>query len=628
LILERFINKGRLLSSEMVKYGSKKADVPELPAGKAMPKMSPEQMKKLEEAKKKQLELVKKVKEKLDALKKDLEPFVKDATAKYKKEVVGMVLVPPKKQGEPIDVLTLLELEGKDLREKFDKKLKIEKDLNEKVKKYAKVVARAVVLDELWDMCYRGKYDVLGLVAVGMPLYDNGWIGALRVTEMHKNMVLKKFEKYVVSYVLAGSMVRGEATKTSDIDTFVVVDDTDVTRMTSQELRKKLSGIILGMGAEAGMATGVRNKLNVQVYVLTDMWDSIRSANPIIFTFLRDGIPLYDRGMFMPWKLLLRKGKITPTPEAVDSYLKSGDQALKRIKFRLREIAVEDPFYSTLVPAQGLLMMIGVAPPTPSEAPALIRKHFVKPGLLEEEYAKILEANIKLRKGIEHGLIKDVSGKELDKHVKDSEKFVKRLKKLAVQVENIEVKKEIKDLYEKASEDVLAALKMVGAKAGKDLFKTFEKEVVEAKLAPRKYMEVLNKINDLNEKKEGSRLELNRLFFEQDRYARDVFDIIRAQKGHVVERYKLAAKYGKKRADIWLLGKEAYIVKDVTNPQTNIFKYSVGSKGELKDEKKVTLKDLNKDVQKYTGTVTEVTDDMIKSLKDILGKDLKLVVGA
>ena len=52
----------------------------------------------------------------------------------------------------------------------------------------------------------------------------------------------------------------------------------------------------MGMVAEASMATGVKGKLHVQVWVLTDMWDSIKNVNPIMFNVLRDGVPLYDRG--------------------------------------------------------------------------------------------------------------------------------------------------------------------------------------------------------------------------------------------------------------------------------------------------------------------------------------------
>jgi predicted nucleotidyltransferase len=42
---------------------------------------------------------------------------------------------------------------------------------------------------------------------------------------------LQKFEKYVVSYVMGGSSIRGDISKGSDIDTYVIINDTDVKRI-------------------------------------------------------------------------------------------------------------------------------------------------------------------------------------------------------------------------------------------------------------------------------------------------------------------------------------------------------------------------------------------------------------
>ena len=52
------------------------------------------------------------------------------------------------------------------------------------------------------------------------------FLGALKITDIHKTMVLK-FDVYVASYVVAGSMFRGDA-RSNDIDVAVVIDDTDV----------------------------------------------------------------------------------------------------------------------------------------------------------------------------------------------------------------------------------------------------------------------------------------------------------------------------------------------------------------------------------------------------------------
>src|SRR3989338_11595461 len=79
-------------------------------------------------------------------------------------------------------------------------------------------------------------------------------------------------------------------------------------------------------------------------------------------------------------------------------------------------MGMEDTYYSILTPSQAALMLFGVPPPAPRETAELMREIFVKKEkLLEEEYVKILENNIKIRKDLEHGTLKNITGKEVDK---------------------------------------------------------------------------------------------------------------------------------------------------------------------------------------------------------------------
>src|SRR3989344_4145021 len=182
---------------------------------------------------------------------------------------------------------------------------------------------------DLWNYGLDSKFEMLDAVAASFPVYDSGFLGALRVANIHKTLILRKFERYVTSYVIGGSLVRGTADKDSDVDVFVVIDDTDVKRMPRVELLEKLRGIIYDYIREATALAGVKNILNVQVYLLTDFWQSVKDAHPVLFTLIRDGIPLYDRHTFIPWKLLLMTGKIRPSQEAIDLFMKQGDQTEK-----------------------------------------------------------------------------------------------------------------------------------------------------------------------------------------------------------------------------------------------------------------------------------------------------------
>ena len=84
---------------------------------------------------------------------------------------------------------------------------------------------------DIWNLGLDSKFDIMEALSMSYPILDKGFLGAIRVSQIHKSLVLKKFEKYVSSYVVGGSVTRDETIKTSDIDVFIVIDDTDVKRM-------------------------------------------------------------------------------------------------------------------------------------------------------------------------------------------------------------------------------------------------------------------------------------------------------------------------------------------------------------------------------------------------------------
>ena len=231
--------------------------------------------------------------EKLKNLKTKLDSFKAKVLEKFGDYIIGITLLPPEKAAEKreekeekkddktdekkISVLVLVDdttstkMSKDELHQKFStiiSKFAEEIDKN--------IVPQSVLLTDVWQNCYDGKYDLNKLISLSAPLHDTGMLAAIKIAEIHKTMVLKKFEKYILSYVLAGSLTQGKATPTSDIDVWIVIDDTDVKKMTRVELKDKLRAIIIGMGIEAGEITGIKNKLNIQVYILTDFWDSLK----------------------------------------------------------------------------------------------------------------------------------------------------------------------------------------------------------------------------------------------------------------------------------------------------------------------------------------------------------------
>ena len=79
------------------------------------------------------------------------------------------------------------------------------KDIDKNIK------VETILLSEMQQNCFDGKSEFMQEIAISAPIYDpKDLIAALKVSSVHKEMVLKKFEKYIISYVAAGSLFRNE----------------------------------------------------------------------------------------------------------------------------------------------------------------------------------------------------------------------------------------------------------------------------------------------------------------------------------------------------------------------------------------------------------------------------------
>jgi len=588
-----------------------------------------------------QAKLPKEAQERLKEITGLVEKFKSRVLEKFDKYVMGIALLPPKKpkEGEAADVKTinvLVLVDDSDSQKMSKEELRTK--LTAIIEKMGREVspdlaANTLILSELWQMCYDAKYDMLQLVALSAPVHDNGMLAAIKIAEVHKNMVLKKFERYIVSYVLAGSLVQGRATPQSDIDVFIVIDDTDVKKMTRAELKDKLRAIIIGMGIEAGEMTGIRNKINIQVYILSDFWLSLREANPIIFTLLRDGVPFYDRGMFTPWKQLLKQGKIKPSQEAIDLFMSTGEQSLKRVRFKLREIGMEDIFYAMLTPSQAALMLYGVTPPTPKETPQVLDELLVKKEkLLEPEYVKILEEQIQLRKDIEHGTKKDLSGAELDKYLTNAEKYLKRIEKLFKQLEKMKEEERMLETYETIVTVVRDVLRLEGVESldDADIEKVFESRLINSGKVPEKFLRVLK--NVVKAKKDYDAKRLSRTEVEEvQKGARELIHILveymQRKRGRELERAKIRVKHGEKFGEVTLLDKEAFIIHDIDAKEKEILKAAVKEDGSLGAEEKSSAEEMEAALAKVSIPVRVfIKGPIFGDLERIFGKNVEIMV--
>ena len=444
-------------------------------------------------------------KKEADKTKKDIDNFAKKTREKFKFiEAIGVMPAQANKIIEEdyevpemdrkrklIHILTVIpEKKFKEIGNIRLEMIKIGKAINDKI------WVHVLTPIDIWNLGLDSKFDTFEAVAMSFPVYDkNNLLAAIRVSSVHKSLVLRKFEKYVTTYTMHGSVVRGDAKKASDVDVFIIIDDTDVKRMGRIELLEKLRGIIHSFSGEAMAIAGVKVDFNIQVWLLTDFWERVKDAEPVAFTVIRDGVPLYDRGAFLPWKSLLRMGRIKPSPEAIDMFMSSGDKLKENIDRRIFDIAVHDLYWGTLTPTQGLLMLFGLSPQGPKDTVKLFREKFVHgEKLVEERYAKILEEIvIGIYKAYEHGKVKpgDIDGVRLNKLVKDSLDYIGRLKELRVQIEQRVQEKSMDEIYENLF-GMLGTL--LGKKGEAEIIKAFNSEYVKTGKYPKRYLENLKSI--------------------------------------------------------------------------------------------------------------------------------------
>ncbi len=316
--------------------------------------------------------------------------------------------------------------------------------------------------------------------------------------------LLEKFGKYVKCVVLVGSVARDEFKSGSDIDIFLVVDDTrgDMTPEIKQRMDDDIDAIARSLS---------KDMIIQPAYTLTEFWDMVRISHPLIYNFVRDGIPVYDTGLFMPVKRLLEMGRIPATKEATDFLMDKAPKRLTRVKEVKLFMIAEDCYYSMVDTTQAVLMSLGFPPPSPGEAAREFKKNLVDAGLVDEKYSKWLEEINEFRKKVERKEIKDVSGETLDAWISKTDEFVEKMRSI---MGNLDVKKReriVEKTYDVMSKAIVAALKSLKKLPDKpdEISDAFKKNIVDAGIVDAEYGELFKKLEGMAKLvREGKILEI------------------------------------------------------------------------------------------------------------------------
>ncbi|RLI89803.1 MAG: hypothetical protein DRO65_03795 [Candidatus Altiarchaeales archaeon] len=235
----------------------------------------------------------------------------------------------------------------------------------------------------------------------------------------------------------------------------------------------------------------------------------VRIGHPLLHTILRDGWALYDEGFFIPMRKLLERGKLPATLEAFELLMASAPQKLSRAKKVKLYQVIEDCYYAMLNSSQAVLMYLGKPVPDPKNAPNAVKEYLVDTGLLDEKYYRMLQDVIAIRKKVEHGEIKEITGAEVDEWIKKAEEYFEQMDKI-LRTLRIKKKKDIIDRnYEVLLKSTVIALKNMGKLPPdpKDLPKAIKEELVDKNILPPSYLETFKKVIEMKKLSETENID-------------------------------------------------------------------------------------------------------------------------
>ncbi|MCD6477227.1 MAG: nucleotidyltransferase domain-containing protein [Candidatus Aenigmarchaeota archaeon] len=318
-----------------------------------------------------------------------------------------------------------------------------------------------------------------------------------------KDKVLSMFKGYIKAIIVWGSITRGDFTGKSDVDIYIIFDDTKIPLKKFEEIRPKINRDIYRLAKETDP------RLHPQpVIALTDFYQNVRMNNPFIYNIVREGFAVYDVGFFIPMRKLLEKGVFPVTKEAADIRMDTVPRRIERVKHVKLLMVVDDLYQAMVDSAQAALMYLGLAPPAPKLLAKQMREHLVDNKLTEEKYVKYWEEMLKLRKGSEKKEVNTLTGQQVDDWIKKSEEFVKEMEKVISKIELSRKISNVKKNYEVTIKATVAALKKLNKlpKDPKKLPKAFKEHLIDTGLVSPLYQEVFGKVLEMRKKLEERKL--------------------------------------------------------------------------------------------------------------------------
>jgi predicted nucleotidyltransferase len=230
--------------------------------------------------------------------------------------------------------------------------------------------------------------------------------------------IKKMYGDIVKSVLIFGSAARKDAKKTSDIDVWVVIDDTST----------KGTEDILKIRSELQITGKEMKDIHVQMNGLTEFWKWMKTGSPELFNFLRDGLVIYDTGFIKPVQRMLKMGLFPPSEETISLKVKSTDGLIKRVEASWKA-DIFDLRYAATDICQAVIMHYYKEMPDQKKMPEFLEKLVKDKGLEKEYIGKYQELN-KLWKDLDHKRVENPNPEYVGKADKIARDIIERMKKL------------------------------------------------------------------------------------------------------------------------------------------------------------------------------------------------------
>jgi predicted nucleotidyltransferase len=232
------------------------------------------------------------------------------------------------------------------------------------------------------------------------------------------NEARRHYGELIKSVLIFGSAVKGEVKKGSDIDVWVILDDTAT--KTTDDLNKVVDHLYL--------ISHELKDLHIQVHTLTEFWQSIRLGSPEFVNFLRYGLVIHDTGFVKPIQRMLTMGLLPPSDEVVTLKARASETRYKKIRLDIKSMIFELRYTATDM-IQAVVMYFYKKQPDQKAIPEFLEK-LVKAKKLEKEYIQKFDELNKLWKDIDHKIIKEVTTEHLNRALVLTKDLIERFKKM------------------------------------------------------------------------------------------------------------------------------------------------------------------------------------------------------